>query len=64
MSNEQGKNKIVCPICGGSKTVPGTCTCDMEWRGNTIADSDEIEDCQCTPEIPCPNCKGSGFVDS
>ena len=60
--NTGEKQKKTCPVCGGKKTVPGTCTCDMEWRGTMVGD--EMEDCQCTPEVTCPSCNGTGFVIS
>jgi len=54
------KGKKICPICDGKKKVPGVCSCNMEWRGNKIGD--EWEDCQCTPEITCTNCNGTGYI--
>lgn len=60
--NTDPKEKKTCPVCGGKKTVQGTCTCDMEWRGTTV--DDQMEDCQCTPEVTCPSCNGTGFVVS
>lgn len=52
--------KKVCPTCNGKKVIPGTCECDSEWRG-TQSDNEWAE-CQCTPEVECPACKGTGFV--
>lgn len=49
-----------CPQCHGDKVIPGTCTCDMEWRGSQL--EDEWSDCQCTPNETCPTCKGAGVV--
>ncbi|MEJ2689589.1 MAG: hypothetical protein P8130_06480, partial [Deltaproteobacteria bacterium] len=36
------------------------CSCNMEWRGSQIGD--RWEDCQCTPEVTCTECNGTGFV--
>lgn len=58
---QEKKGKKICPVCGGKKTVQGVCTCDMEWRGNTVGDV--IEDCQCTPEVTCAECNGTGFIN-
>ncbi|MFP3984070.1 MAG: ankyrin [Desulfurivibrionaceae bacterium] len=55
---EQGK--MVCPECEGKKVISGTCVCDSEWRGTMVGN--EWEDCQCTPEITCPKCQGTGYV--
>ncbi|MEW6428444.1 MAG: ankyrin [Thermodesulfobacteriota bacterium] len=55
-----GKGKP-CPQCNGSKMIKGTCSCDMEWRGNRV--EEEWQDCQCTPEVVCPVCNGTGMVD-
>ena len=54
--------KKECPECTGKGAVSGTCTCDMEWRGNKIGD-EQMEDCQCTPETPCSMCNGTGYVE-
>jgi len=62
VKHEGSKEKRTCPVCNGEKTVAGTCTCDMEWRGTMVGE--EMEDCQCTPRITCPKCNGSGFVIS
>lgn len=59
-SHEKKAGKKVCPVCGGKKTVPGVCSCNMEWRGSQIGD--QWEDCQCTPEVTCTECNGSGFI--
>ncbi len=56
--NSQGER--VCPLCKGEKTIAGTCTCDMEWRG-TQGES-EWSDCKCTPSEVCPTCDGTGVV--
>ncbi len=53
--------KKVCPECEGRKVIPGTCTCNMEWRGTQ--QGDDWEDCQCTEETKCPVCNGTGTVD-
>ncbi len=53
------EDKDTCPTCRGSRIIAGTCECDMEWRGNQ--DSDNWEDCQCTPDIECTTCHGSGY---
>ena len=44
----------ICPECKGDKKIPGTCVCDMEWRGSRK--DDEWEDCQCVDENICPVC--------
>ena len=49
-----------CPICLGKKVVPGTCVCNMEWRGTQTETG--WEDCQCTPEVTCTQCNGTGSV--
>jgi hypothetical protein len=54
-------DKKECPECKGAKIVPGNCVCDMEWRGNKV-DDEEMDDCQCSPEQPCPECGGSGYL--
>ena len=53
--------KKTCPECDGKKVVPGTCTCNMEWRGTQ--QGDDWDDCQCTQEAACPVCNGTGFVN-
>ena len=58
----QETKKIVCPTCQGEKVVKGVCQCSMEWRGTQVGD--EWQDCQCTPELECPTCHGSGYVNS
>jgi len=50
----------VCPRCEGKKIIYGTCECDSEWRGQETDDG--WMDCQCTPDLECPTCKGAGFV--
>ena len=54
-------NQTVCPTCNGNKILEGNCECSMEWRGTQVGD--EWEDCQCTPDQPCPTCSGTGYVD-
>lgn len=54
--------KKVCPECNGEKVIRGTCECSSEWRG-TMA-GDEWNDCQCVPQVICPVCKGTGFVEN
>jgi len=49
-----------CPICLGKKVLPGICSCNMEWRGTKTDEG--WDDCQCTPEQPCSECKGTGAV--
>lgn len=56
------ENKTVCPACQGKKVIAGTCECNMEWRGTQ--GQDNWQDCQCTPEVQCPTCQGTGYVDS
>ena len=51
----------LCPECKGKKVIPGTCTCDMEWRGTQ--QGEDWEDCQCTQDELCPVCKGKGYID-
>ncbi|MEW6220834.1 MAG: hypothetical protein AB1634_15060 [Thermodesulfobacteriota bacterium] len=51
---------VPCPNCGGQKTVPGFCTCNMEWRGTQVGD--QWEDCKCAPDVECPTCHGAGTV--
>lgn len=55
------KEKKVCPGCQGRKVISGTCTCDMEWRGNQR--DKEWDDCICSPEQECPVCQGTGHVE-
>ena len=52
--------KKQCPECKGKKVVPGTCECNMEWRGNQTDDG--MEDCRCEDEVTCPTCNGTGEV--
>ena len=55
------KSKKKCPECLGEKILPGTCECNSEWRGSQ--GDDEWNECQCTPDIPCPVCNSSGVVE-
>ena len=52
----------VCPECNGKKVISGACSCDMEWRGSKTGD--ELEDCQCAPEVTCPTCEGKGYMEA
>ena len=54
------ETKKICPECQGKKVIKGTCVCDMEWRGTQTGD--DWEDCQCTPDVECPVCHGTGYV--
>ncbi len=56
------ENKKICPLCQGKKIVAGTCECNSEWRGTQR--DDEWDECQCTPELQCEMCKGTGYIDS
>lgn len=58
----QEQKKKVCPACNGEKVIEGKCECSSEWRGNQAGE--EWQDCECTPTIPCPTCKGTGFVQA
>jgi hypothetical protein len=51
-----------CPMCKGMKVIPGSCECNMEWRGNK-GDNDEWEDCRCARELECPACHGTGLIE-
>jgi hypothetical protein len=55
-------DKKVCPECNGEKVIQGTCECNSEWRGSKVGE--EWNDCQCVPQVVCPVCKGTGFVES
>jgi len=57
----QEKNKVTCTTCQGNKVIPGTCECNMEWRGTQ--NGENWEDCQCTPEVECSRCHGTGYVE-
>jgi|GEM_PF-756086 DnaJ-class molecular chaperone len=48
----------VCPTCNGDKIIPGICECDSEWRGTE--GENEWNDYQCTPDVICPTCSGTG----
>jgi hypothetical protein len=55
------ENKKICPQCEGKKVIPGTCSCNMEWRGTKV--DDEWEDCQCSEKVECPTCHGTGYAE-
>lgn len=60
-----GTEKKVCPECQGQKIIPGTCVCNMEWRGTlqgTVA-GDEWDECQCNESEKCPLCLGVGYIE-
>ena len=48
------------PQCDGKKVIPGTCVCNMEWRGTKTGD--DWDECQCSEEVECPTCHGTGYV--
>ena len=50
----------ICPECKGEKKIPGTCVCDMEWRGSQ--EDEDWVDYHCIEEEVCPLCHGSGYV--
>ena len=50
----------ICPECKGEKKIPGTCVCDMEWRGSQ--EDEDWVDCHCIEEEICPLCHGSGYI--
>jgi hypothetical protein len=52
----------VCPTCNGKKVIDGTCECNAEWRGS--GNGETADDCQCSPDTPCPTCGGTGRVRS
>ncbi len=53
--------KQVCPECSGNKIIPGSCVCDMEWRGTQTDEG--MEDCQCEPDVSCSRCGGTGEIE-
>ena len=55
------KMKKICPLCNGEKIIKGSCSCNMEWRGNQKGD--DWEDCLCTPDQECSTCSGTGLVE-
>jgi RecJ-like exonuclease len=55
------KTRKKCPECGGKKIIPGVCECNVEWRGSQV--DGEWNECKCTPDIPCPICNGTGFIE-
>ena len=58
---EEQKTTKECPECSGQKVIPGICECDSEWRGTQV--DDEWNECQCTPDVPCPICNGTGVIE-
>jgi hypothetical protein len=55
------KTEKECPECCGKKIIPGECICNSEWRGTQVGD--DWNECQCSPDVPCPNCNGTGVVE-
>lgn len=53
--------KMTCPTCLGKKILEGSCECNSEWRGT--GDDENVDDCQCAPDVPCPTCSGTGFIN-
>ncbi len=48
-----------CPTCMGKGIIEGVCETSSEWDGsNKDGDDGRI----CTPDQPCPTCKGTGKV--
>lgn len=52
----------VCPTCNGKKILVGNCECNAEWRGTDP--EDKMNDCICEPDEKCPDCNGTGVVQS
>ncbi len=50
-----------CPKCKGRKIIVGNCECNPEWRASD--GDDHYDDCQCEPDIDCPQCQGTGVVE-
>ncbi|MDA3916593.1 MAG: ankyrin [Deltaproteobacteria bacterium] len=55
------KSKTICKRCNGRKIIEGHCECNMEWRSS--GDGDYWDDCICEPDLECPDCKGTGFIE-
>lgn len=55
------QERTLCPVCEGKKVIPGTCECSSEWRGTQ--EGEDWEECQCSEEVQCSNCDGTGYVD-
>lgn len=59
------EKRKICPTCQGKKSIKGFCQCSSEWRGSPQpGDSGGWDDCQCTPEQPCPACCGTGYYNA
>lgn len=56
------KTKETCPTCQGKKVIEGDCVCSMEWRGTQTEDG--WDDCQCTPDLECSTCHGTGVLNT
>ncbi|MCF6247601.1 MAG: ankyrin [Desulfobacula sp.] len=50
-----------CPKCKGKKIIVGNCECNPEWRSSD--GGDQYDDCQCEPDIDCPQCQGKGYIE-
>jgi hypothetical protein len=49
----------ICPTCKGKKIIVGNCECNAEWR--SMDSEDGFDDCQCEPDVECPECQGKGY---
>ncbi|THB76518.1 MAG: ankyrin [Desulfobacteraceae bacterium] len=52
--------QVTCPKCKGKKIIVGNCECNPEWRASD--GDDHFDDCQCEPDIDCPECQGKGYI--
>ncbi len=52
------EKKEICPTCMGEKNIKGRCETSGEWEGIATEDGQV-----CTPDTPCPTCKGKGYVE-